>query len=361
MQAMFKLALTAALLMCSPATLALTMQNAASTTTVLEQPADFGAAKLDGLVLSGQKVTLTPGAKSGTLTGSVAGLGGYDELIPSWNALTPSGSRLTLEVRPAGAKRSYSFGTWQSVAGRSSLDGQSDGAAKMLTDTLRLSKKATAFEYRLTLQAGTGDSPSLSLLAFNTSERGQRLSAAGASGDKSRWNKVLDVPQRSQMIYPGGGEVWCSPTSTSMILAYYGVKISVPEAAKATYDAAYDGTGNWPFNTAFAAEQGLRAVVTRLPSLADAERYLAAGVPLGVSLGWKKGELPGAAIPASSGHLMVLVGFDAVGDPVLNDPAAPSDAEVRRSYPRAAFEKLWLTHSGGLVYLISKPGQALPQ
>ncbi|WP_420595080.1 peptidase C39 family protein [Deinococcus sp.] len=359
---MFKPALAAAaLLACSPATLALTMQNADSTTTVLEGAAEFGAAKMQDLALAGKVITLVPGAKSGTLSGSVAGLGAFDELIPSWNALTPAGSRLTLEVKPAGAKRFYSFGTWQSGAGRSSLDGQSDGAAKLLTDTLRLNKLETAFDYRLTLQAGTGGSPSLSLLAFNTSERGQRLSAAGASGDKSRWNKVLDVPQRSQMIYPGGGEVWCSPTSTSMILAYYGVKISVPEAAKATYDTAYDGTGNWPFNTAFAAEQGLRAVVTRLPNLADAERYLAAGVPLGVSLGWKKGELPGAAIPASSGHLMVLVGFDAVGDPVLNDPAAPSDAEVRRSYPRAAFEKLWLTHSGGLVYLISKPGQALPQ
>ena len=163
------------------------------------------------------------------------------------------------------------------------------------------------------------------------------------------------------MLYKGGGEVWCSPTSTSMILAYHGVNLSVPEAASATYDAAYDGTGNWPFNTAFAAEHGLRALVTRLPSLSEAERYIAAGIPLGVSLGWKAGELPGAAVASSSGHLMVLVGFDAQGNPVLNDPAAPSDAGVRRSYPRAAFERLWLSHSGGLAYLISKPAQALPQ
>ncbi len=58
---------------------------------------------------------------------------------------------------------------------------------------------------------------------------------------------------------------------------------------------------------------------------------------------------------------MVLVGFDAQGNPVLNDPAAPTDAGVRRSYSRAAFERLWLSHSGGLAYLISKPAQALPQ
>ena len=344
----------------TPTTLALRMQNAASTTTVLEQPADFGAARMQGLRLANGKVTLAPGVSSGTLSGSLGSLSAYDELIPSWNALTPAGSSLTLEVRPAGASRFYSFGTWQSAAGRSSLDGQSDSFGQMLTDTLRLAKPSTAFEYRLTLQAKSAR-PSLSLLAFNTSRRSERLSGLGASGNRALWNKLVEVPQRSQMVYKNGGEVWCSPTSTSMILSYYGVNISVPDAAKATYDTAYDGTGNWPFNTAFAAEQGLRALVTRLPNLRGAEAYIAAGIPLGVSLGWKKGELPGAAIAESSGHLMVLVGFDTLGNPVLNDPAAPGDAGVRRTYPRAAFEKLWLSHSGGLVYLISKPGQALPQ
>ncbi|WP_161884294.1 peptidase C39 family protein [Deinococcus alpinitundrae] len=349
-----------ALLACSPATLALSMRNAASTTTVLEQSADFSAATLQGLTVQQGRVMLAPGRKLGTLSGSVIGLSAYDELIPSWNALTPPGSSLTLEVKPAGAVRFYSFGTWQSAAGRTSLDGQKDSFGQMMTDTLRLVRKAAGFEYRLTLRA-SGASPSLNLLAFNTSDRSQRLASVGAVGDKSSWNKLLNVPPRSQMLYKDGGEVWCSPTSTSMILGYYGVDIRVLEAAKATYDAAYDGTGNWPFNMAFAAEHGLRALVSRLPSLREAERYLAAGIPLGVSLGWKAGELPGAAVPSSSGHLMVLVGFDAQGNPVLNDPAAPTDAGVRRSYPRAVFERLWLTHSGGLVYLISKPGQALPQ
>ena len=360
MPGMFKVAAALIALMLMPATLALRMQNAASTTTVLEQPADFGAARMQNLILSGGRVTLAPGTQTGTLSGTITKLSAYDELIASWNALTPAGSSLTLEVKPAGASRFYSFGTWQSAAGRSSLDGQSDSFAQMLTDTLRLNKPASAFDYRLTLRASQA-SPSLSLLAFNTSRRSERLSGLGASGNRALWNKLVEVPQRSQMVYKNGGEVWCSPTSTSMILGYYGVNISVPDAAKATYDTAYEGTGNWPFNTAFAAEQGLRALLTRLPNLRGAETYIAAGIPLGVSLGWKKGELPGAAIAESSGHLMVLVGFDAQGNPVLNDPAAPDDAGVRRSYPRAAFEKLWLSHSGGLVYLITRPGQALPQ
>ena len=31
------------------------------------------------------------------------------------------------------------------------------------------------------------------------------------------WNQVLAVPECSQMVYPDGGQVWCSPTSTSMV------------------------------------------------------------------------------------------------------------------------------------------------
>ena len=59
------------LLACSPATLALSMRNAASTTTVLEQPADFSAATLQGLTVQQGRVVLAPGSQLGTLSGSV--------------------------------------------------------------------------------------------------------------------------------------------------------------------------------------------------------------------------------------------------------------------------------------------------
>ena len=31
------------------------------------------------------------------------------------------------------------------------------------------------------------------------------------------WDTLINVPECSQMVYPDGGEVWCSPTSTSMV------------------------------------------------------------------------------------------------------------------------------------------------
>ena len=141
----------------------------------------------------------------------------------------------------------------------------------------------------------------------------------------------LDVPSYSQMVhsghYPqwgGGGEAWCSPTSTSMVLAYYGALPKpylyrfvpaghpapwVDYAARKTYDAAYEGTGNWPFNTAYAAPLAGHAFVTRLRSLREAETFIAAGIPLVASVSWGAGELTGAPVSSSNGHLLVIVGL----------------------------------------------------
>ena len=301
---------------------------------------------------------LTPGA-GGVLSGPETSAPPFDELIPSWNAVTPPGSSVMLEVR---ARLSdgrwsewFSFGTWSSGE-RSSVNGQGSAAGTLNTDTLALRTPALAYQYRATLRGAAR----LTLLAFTTSLKAARTAQAGQPSDHAAWGKLLNVPQRSQMLYKNGGEAWCSPTSTSMILGYHGVQVTVPQAAAGTYDRAYDGTGNWPFNTAYAGSFGLRAYVSRLPSLSAAEKYIAAGLPLALSLGWKPGELPGAAVERSSGHLMVLVGFDAGGNPLLNDPAASSDAGVRRSYPRAVFERLWLSHSGGTVYVITPAGRAIP-
>ncbi|GGM03196.1 peptidase C39 family protein [Deinococcus aerophilus] len=339
---------------------ALTMTYPHSTTLLHERAADWASAAHSGTQLRGEALTLAPGVASGTLTSAPLSVPAFDELVPSWNALTPGAGSVTVEVRAQSSgqwTRWYSFGTWSGAEGRSSVNGQKDAAGQVLTDTLRLSKKASAYQYRVTLR---GEGTTVRLLALSTSERSRQSAGLGGASDRTAWGKINNVPGRSQMIYPDGGEVWCSPTSVSMILAAYGVNVTVPQAAAGTYDRAYDGTGNWPFNTAYAGALGLRAFVTRLPNLAAAERFTGAGLPLAVSLGWKKGELPGAAIPTSSGHLMVLIGFDKAGNPVLNDPAAPSNDTVRRTYPRAAFERLWLSHSGGLSYVIAPQGKELP-
>jgi hypothetical protein len=208
---------------------------------------------------------------------------------------------------------------------------------------------------------------------------GARMVGASDVGERVE----LAVPPYAQSIhdgeypeYGGGGAAWCSPTSTAMVMAYWGAgpptadltwvdpafaDPCVDHAARFTFDDAYGGTGNWPFNTAYAGHFGLDAFVTRLRSLHEAELFLAAGIPLIASITAAPGALDGFALPqGTEGHLVVLVGSTPNGDPVVNDPAAPSNAAVRRVYDRAQFERVWLEGSGGVVYVITPPGTTLP-
>ena len=172
-----------------------------------------------------------------------------------------------------------------------------------------------------------------------------------------------------------------------MVLAYYKALPSAREtawvedgyadpevdhAARMTYDYSYDGTGTWPFNTAYAAQHAGHAFVTRFKSLVGVERFIKAGIPVITSLRFAKGELhnvPPATANGSNGHLMVVVGFTAAGDVVVNDPAADTRRGVRRVYDRGEFENAWLKRypqggsmhgSGGLAYVVRDDAHPLP-
>jgi hypothetical protein len=195
------------------------------------------------------------------------------------------------------------------------------------------------------------------------------------------------VPQYSQEIhhgeypqYDGGGEAWCSPTSTEMVVEYWRrgpsrrdlrslppdpvfdangrVDASVDWAAIHVFDKDYDGAGNWPFNTAYASHYGLDGSVRQFSSLQGAEHWIKRGVPLVVSIAWNNedddptNDLDGSDIGGTDGHLMVVRGFTASGDVIANDPASPTDADVRHVYRRDQFEYDWLNASAGIAYVI---------
>lgn len=157
----------------------------------------------------------------------------------------------------------------------------------------------------------------------------------------------LEVPERSQYVQEERG--WCSPAALAMINAFYGHDIDVASTARGVFDFAYNGTGNWAFNTAFSGSLGLRAVVAYLRNLDHAARFLTRGIPLALSYSWSGDELPGAPVEHSDGHLVTLCGFDASGDCIINDPAAPG---VRVLYPRGAIENIWLRNKG-VAYVVA--------
>ncbi|MBL0749006.1 peptidase C39 family protein [Nocardioides baculatus] len=306
---------------------------------------------------------------------------GFDAtaLIPTWEATTPGKSLVRVEVRAMAVDGSV--GSWDTMAdwsrtgrpvARTSYSGQADDLGRVSVDTWYAASSIASWQVRVTLMRPRGSSLAVSL------ERVGAVASVDASAPRPTSTPgpsvgtVLPVPTLSQMVhsghYPqwgGGGEAWCSATSTAMVLGYYGISPTptdiaaghvdavVDHTAKMVYDHGYRGTGNWAFNTAYAATLVAGdSYVTRMSGLREAEDLIAAGVPLIVSVAFGRNQLTGAPISSSNGHLMVIVGFEADGDVVVNDPAGATDAEVRRVYDRAQFERIWISASGGTAYVI---------
>ncbi len=346
---------------------------------VLASGDDLAKGGLTHTRVSGNSVELSPDAPTvSTSAGPAAGglwtspwvtaRAPFTQLVPSWKVDVPAGSWIQVTVRVKSADgRVSSFDNlarWTGNEGpvrRTSFSAQTDDLAKVATDTVesqvgRLSQWQVRINlYRLS-SAGAAASPRIVLAGAVATTPGSGTPATS----KPRYGaKTLAVPAYSQMIHRGeypqygnGGEAWCSPTSTAMVMAYYKslppasdyswVKSSyrdrvVDHVARITYDYAYEGTGNWPFNTAYAASTG-NAFVTRLDDLRQAEKLVQAGIPVITSISFARGALSGAPISASNGHLVVISGFTSSGNVVVNDPAAPSDASVRRTYDRGQFE-----------------------
>jgi hypothetical protein len=319
----------------------------------------------------------------------------FSELVSSWNARTPPGTWIEVSLRVSTTTGVttpwYVMGRWAETdqdISPTSVPGQRGEHVRVDVDRLGLVEERTGASYRLRVsllrREGSCATPSVTLLGTVASdvtagEHEATPSRNGAAGI------VLDVPTYSQQLhlgeYPqwaGGGESWCSPTSTSMVLGHWGLGPSseeytwvppegpdrcVPYAARHTFDHAYGAPGNWSFNAAYAARFGTTAFVTRLRSLAEAELFVRAGIPLVVGIAFTEDQLDGAGY-ATTGHLAVVVGFDERGDVVCNDPAShevASNDAVRAVFDRDQFERAWMRSSGGVTYVIRPPGVPLPQ
>lgn len=304
---------------------------------------------------------------------------GATSLIPSWEATTPGRSLVRVEVR--GRDASGRTGTWDTVAdwsrtnrpvARRTYSGQADDLGSVNADTWQSPGGVTSWQVRVTLMRPRGSSLAVGLERVGAVASVNATAPRPTSKPGPAAGTVLPVPTYSQMVheghYPqwgGGGEAWCSPTSTAMVLAHYGISprpggiaaghsdAVVDHTAKMVYDHGYRGTGNWAFNTAYAATLVTGdSYVTRMRDLREAEDHVAAGVPVIISIAFGRGQLTGAPISASNGHLLVVVGFEADGDVVVNDPAGATNGEVRRVYDRAQLERLWIAASGGTAYVI---------
>ena len=323
---------------------------------------------------------------------------GCNELIASWNVETPDQTWVEVLVRgtdETGARSGwYVLGRWCAkdpadggAIHRTSVDGQKSPLANVWTDTLHVYDPHRLHDYQLQVNLlrprGSRQTPVLRMIGALASSLPDETTVAVSPLGRAA-GRTLDVPTLSQEVHVGhypqwdnGGEAWCSTTSMAMVLKYWGtgpgpadltwvsppVDAEVDFAARNAFDYTYDGAGNWPFNTAYAARYGLEAFVTRLRGFTEAEELVRAGIPVIISVSFARGELDGAGY-GTSGHLMVVVGFTASGDVVVNDPAShliKDNGQVRTTYRRDQLENAWVPHSGGTAYVVHSSRVPLPR
>jgi peptidase C39-like protein len=327
----------------------------------------------------------------------------FNELVSSWNAQTPAGTWIQSKVRPliddgngVHWAKWYILGRWSSGDSdfhRTSVGGQGDADGYVAIDTFYTKDHpAVAYQLELTLfrRVGSGATPTatrFSAVASNLTNQKNTFPSQTTMGGQTidlGAPNPLAFPSYSQELHHGeypqfdnGGEAWCSPTSSAMVVGYWGhapdpsnfqyvyadypdvVDPVVDYTARMVFDYHYDGAGNWPFNAAYAASQGLVADVTQLHDLSEAEAFIKDRIPLVASVAWHSNKLD-TAIKSTNGHLLVIGGFTGDGNVIAYDPASPDDASVRHVYDRAQFERAWIMASGGIVYVDRPAASATP-
>lgn len=158
-------------------------------------------------------------------------------------------------------------------------------------------------------------------------------------------------PQRSQTSAPPHiAPRICSPTCVSMVLDLWQRPHDWLALAAECHDPVTDMYGIWPLALAAAARRGCLGTVELFDDWHTPLELLDRGVPLVTSIRFGPGQLPGAPLDESGGHLVVMhsAGPGQIG---VCDPAAPA-GEVLRSYAAPAFSDAWLRHRGA-AYILS--------
>lgn len=269
----------------------------------------------------------------------------FDELIISWNALRPPCGHYVILIRLLIQDQWTSwllYAVWGSKEQFSFHDAPSNEPVRSFQDQVEVldKKLATGFCIRIMAYDGATLKNFYSLYTCTS-----RMNAPYPTYFNSSQSLSLSVPNISQLSlnHPRSRSI-CSPTSTTAAIQYLlsDHQLNPLQFAKQVYDAGFDIYGNWSFNVAQAfAELGPKwqCFCARMPNIEWLWHSLKKGRPVVASI---KGSLPGAHLPYSSGHLIVIKGYDAkTQDFLCMDPAFPSNEQTEVAYPCQALIQAW--------------------
>lgn len=280
---------------------------------------------------------------SSTLPLAAESLDGLREILPCFSCLTDCGYRFALDYQLRGERETRSARL--DPIGDFPPEGASrtDPAVEAAIDLFVVRRPLASATLHLTVHAA--DPAALQTVPALLSAS-LRHSTTPTPGAISSTNEVdLPVPPKSQMVLdPSLSGHVCSPTCLSMLLDFYGHRTDVYDVIAAVRHAPRNMYGVWPANVRAAARWNMLGYLLHFPSWDAARWLLDRGRPIIASIRFEEGELAGAPIPRTSGHLVLLRGY-AEGIVRVNDPAAPADEAVVREYELEEFLKIWLERS----------------
>lgn len=309
----------------------------------------------------------------------------FSEAAPSWNLDVPEGAAVWIDIRvgtvatplastESGLLYETKWSPWLRVGtagapppskGESTWTESGVERARVDIDILRSDFDFTHAQYRVSCRSETTRPLTLQVRQFGVCVSGTpdpSLQAPGTHGAQplTLAPVTIAVPFRSQRVTdPSLAGRLCSPTSTSMVLAYRQRPVSVEQFSAAAYDPDAEIYGNWPRNIQAAYQFGVPGFLMRFSDWDSVHATLATGQPIVASIAAEPGELRRAPYDSTDGHLIVLRGFDERGDLLVSDPACGTAREGELTYSRRDLTRVWMERGAGTAYILL-PARAHP-
>lgn len=288
----------------------------------------------------------------------------FNELVPSWNVDTPEGTGFAVRFRVSNDGKEWS--TWYFLGRYGKTPDRvqrvlRDSFGRVDADYLMTQKPCAHFQYKVTFYSDGTNAPRLRLMAINYTNSlkdqalHERFRQPEKQLDPESWIKDLPVRFRSQ-LWEDPKVRWsvCGPTSLSMVLEYYGINRSTKEIYEKCRDIDLRIFGVWPRHVQVAAEYGLIGWLQRFRTWDDVKEQIALGRPVIISAKYKKGVLSNAPVEVSSGHILVIRGFDKDGHVLVNDPVGATEEKGAVTYNQDELAAAWLDE-GGVGYVFTRP------
>lgn len=333
---------------------------------VLQRIADFApgffenTAVEEGSIQLGRHTQAEAYVQSGSYTSQPFYSEPFFSMVSSWNADTPPGTSVEMQVRVSADGRWskwFSLGRWSPYIRRGSAPHDEDGIAAMEEETVSLapgSPPADVAQLRILLQSEDGsNTPKVHLLAVSTNAT-QKMGQ-----EPPAYEREFEMPAYScQNRDPAIGGRMASVTSLTMLMNRWGADLLPEEVARAAYDTTAGHYGNLSFLCAVAGAYGFSSHVS-YAGLAPLRREVWKGRAVGARIHYRAPSLAGeeeeetdrllppvmeGATRDSKGHMVVVHGFAKRGDTevvVINDPLAPDDDTVQKEVPLSAFSKMY--------------------